>query len=45
MNKFTLPLIFLNAGVDVFWLDFDVFIFRNPTPLVQGISRDFEILV
>jgi hypothetical protein len=36
MNKFTLPLVLLNAGVDVFWLDLDVFIFQNPTSLVQS---------
>ena len=34
LNKFTLPLIFLDLGVDVFWLDFDVFLMKDPTPVI-----------
>ncbi len=36
LNKFTLPQMFLNAGLDVFWLDFDVFLFKNPLPYVRA---------
>jgi len=47
LNKFTLPLAFLHLGVDVFWLDFDVFILRDPTQLVLDMaqSRQVDLLV
>jgi len=47
MNKFTLPLVFLHLGVDVFWLDFDVFILQDPTKLVLDTmqQRRVELLV
>lgn len=34
LNKFTLPLVYLDLGVDVFWIDFDVFLFADPTPML-----------
>lgn len=39
LNKFTLPLAFLHLGVDVFWLDFDVFLLQDPTPAVLERAR------
>eukprot|EP00927_Polykrikos_kofoidii_P037695 TRINITY_DN31908_c0_g1_i1.p1 TRINITY_DN31908_c0_g1~~TRINITY_DN31908_c0_g1_i1.p1 ORF type:complete len:704 (-),score=66.15 TRINITY_DN31908_c0_g1_i1:20-1834(-) len=47
LNKFTLPLAYLQLGVDVFWLDFDIFLMRDPTPLVlsQAEERQVELLV
>ena len=47
INKFTLPLMFLHGGMDVFWVDSDVFFLRNPTPLVNGPSwhPSFEVLI
>ena len=32
VHKFLIPLIFSRYGVDVIWLDFDVWLFQNPTP-------------
>lgn len=47
LNKFSLPLVFLHLGVDVFWLDFDVFILRDPSQLVLDLAhrRQVDLLV
>jgi len=47
LNKFTLPLAFLRLGVDIFWLDFDIFLLRDPTPLVLEMAqkRSVDLLV
>jgi len=47
LNKFTLPLILLQHGLDVMWLDLDVFLFQSPTPhvLKQQRSGDYELLI
>lgn len=47
LNKFTLPLALLHEGLDVLWLDLDVFLFRAPGPYVERQLRegDFELLV
>eukprot|EP00435_Cladocopium_sp_Y103_P010688 s3966_g2.t1 len=36
LNKFTLPLMYLWLKIDVFWLDFDIFLLQDPTPFVLG---------
>ncbi|KAF4690334.1 hypothetical protein FOZ60_000305 [Perkinsus olseni] len=45
INKFTLPLILLRAGLDVLWVDFDVFLFRNPLPHLSKYSDQFDLLI
>jgi len=47
LNKFTLPLMLLQHGLDVMWLDLDVFLFQAPTRYVEKQSRagHFELLV
>eukprot|EP00929_Paragymnodinium_shiwhaense_P098125 TRINITY_DN59660_c0_g1_i1.p1 TRINITY_DN59660_c0_g1~~TRINITY_DN59660_c0_g1_i1.p1 ORF type:complete len:647 (-),score=128.63 TRINITY_DN59660_c0_g1_i1:7-1947(-) len=47
LNKFTLPLMLLKHGLDVFWIDLDVFLFQSPTPFVrrQVELGDYELLV
>ena len=43
LNKFTLPLVFLNAGFDVLWLDLDLFLFKNPLPYVRAKQRESKV--
>lgn len=43
LNKFALPLAYLRLGVDVFWLDFDVFLLRDPTPSVLEAARRRQV--
>jgi len=47
MNKFTLPLVLVHQGLDVMWLDLDVFLFKSPTPyLVQQLGDgDMDLLI
>ena len=47
MNKFTLPLLYLYAGFDVMWVDFDVFVMQDPRPVVYEQARegDYELLI
>lgn len=47
INKFTLPLILLHAGLDVVWIDFDVFLMQDPTPEILDHANHgpFELLV
>jgi len=47
LNKFALPLILLNLGVDVFYLDFDTYLMKNPNPYLFERLRetDAELLV
>lgn len=47
LNKFTLPLVFAQLGVDTFWLDFDIFLLRDPTQHVLDIAhrRGVDLLV
>lgn len=47
LNKFTIPLAFLRLGIDVFWLDFDVFLLRDPTAAVLATAarRGVDLLV
>eukprot|EP00397_Hematodinium_sp_SG-2012_P013775 GEMP01013998.1.p1 GENE.GEMP01013998.1~~GEMP01013998.1.p1 ORF type:complete len:312 (+),score=52.56 GEMP01013998.1:987-1922(+) len=40
LHKFTLPLMFLHANYHVLWIDFDVFLFKNPIPYV--VARALE---
>eukprot|EP00971_Amphidinium_carterae_P119963 2376094-Amphidinium_carterae.1 len=40
LNKFTLPLVYLHLQVDVFWLDFDTFLFKDPTPRVLQLAAE-----
>ncbi|CAD7946299.1 unnamed protein product [Amoebophrya sp. A120] len=46
LHKFTLPLILLNwlpAGIDVFWLDFDVFVMQNPLKSLENRVEQLEV--
>eukprot|EP00747_Dinoflagellata_sp_TGD_P054855 gnl/TRDRNA2_/TRDRNA2_149233_c0_seq1.p1 gnl/TRDRNA2_/TRDRNA2_149233_c0~~gnl/TRDRNA2_/TRDRNA2_149233_c0_seq1.p1 ORF type:complete len:367 (+),score=33.84 gnl/TRDRNA2_/TRDRNA2_149233_c0_seq1:32-1102(+) len=47
LNKFTLPLVYLHHRIDVFWLDFDVFLMKDPTPdiLNTAQAKQADILV
>lgn len=36
LNKFTLPLVLLDLGYEVFWVDFDVFLFADPWPALDA---------
>eukprot|EP00913_Durusdinium_trenchii_P029473 g27626.t1 len=47
LNKFTLPLIYLWLNIDVFWLDFDIFLLQDPTPFILGEAqwRSVDLLV
>ncbi|KAF4662521.1 hypothetical protein FOL47_006205 [Perkinsus chesapeaki] len=44
LNKFTLPLIFLHAGIDVLWMDFDVFLFKNPLPALLAQNGGLDVM-
>eukprot|EP00747_Dinoflagellata_sp_TGD_P020911 gnl/TRDRNA2_/TRDRNA2_128139_c1_seq1.p1 gnl/TRDRNA2_/TRDRNA2_128139_c1~~gnl/TRDRNA2_/TRDRNA2_128139_c1_seq1.p1 ORF type:complete len:239 (-),score=14.12 gnl/TRDRNA2_/TRDRNA2_128139_c1_seq1:40-756(-) len=46
-GRFTLPLAILSRGLDVMWLDLDVFLFQSPTPyLVRQVQAGgYELLV
>merc|ERR1712048_1213765 len=35
LNKFTILLIALQLGIDVMWLDFDIFLVQNPTAAIS----------
>ena len=35
LGKFTLPLVLLNHGYDVVYLDFDTYLFKNPRPVLR----------
>lgn len=47
MNKFTIPWLLVLHGVDVVWVDFDVYFFQNPTPylLEHQNFQNAEILI
>ncbi len=47
MNKFLLPLVLLQFDYDVLWLDFDTFLFQDPTPYIlsQAYHDDYDLLV
>ena len=49
LHKFTLPLVLLHLGHEVVWLDFDVFLFKNPTPHIlahaESVDPPYEVLV
>ncbi|CAD7954679.1 unnamed protein product [Amoebophrya sp. A25] len=49
LHKFTLPLMLLHLGLDVFWLDFDVFVLRDPLPPLKArlveVKKPVELLV
>ncbi|KAF4722084.1 hypothetical protein FOZ62_004119 [Perkinsus olseni] len=44
LNKFTLPLVLLHAGIDVLWMDFDVFMFQNPVQAVLEQNEGFDVM-
>eukprot|EP00927_Polykrikos_kofoidii_P018837 TRINITY_DN18779_c0_g1_i2.p1 TRINITY_DN18779_c0_g1~~TRINITY_DN18779_c0_g1_i2.p1 ORF type:complete len:732 (+),score=68.42 TRINITY_DN18779_c0_g1_i2:284-2479(+) len=39
LNKYTLLLVALQLGIDVMWLDFDIFLVRNPGPAIAAAAR------
>eukprot|EP00400_MALV-I_sp_L67-5_P000685 gene685-575_t len=43
LNKFTFPLVYMHFGVDMFWLDFDIFLFQNPNPYFQKQLRQEKV--
>ncbi|KAF4750977.1 hypothetical protein FOZ62_020264, partial [Perkinsus olseni] len=44
LNKFTLPLVLLHAGIDVLWMDFDVFMFQDPVEAVLEQNEGFDVM-
>ncbi|CAE8642975.1 unnamed protein product, partial [Polarella glacialis] len=46
LNKYTLLLIALQMGIDVMWLDFDVFLVRHPgAALAAAVSPGYDLLM
>lgn len=46
LNKFTLPLVLLRDGLDVMWIDLDVFLFQSPTPFVaEQLRAGYDLLI
>lgn len=45
LNKYTLLLVALQLGIDVMWLDFDIFLVRNPGPVLQTASQGYDLLM
>jgi len=45
LHKFTLPLMFLHARFRVLWIDFDVFLFKNPIPYVLARAEETQAMV
>ena len=44
-NKFMLPLVALQLGVDAVWLDFDMYLFQDPTPHVMYAAEGYDMLM
>ncbi|CAE8613206.1 unnamed protein product, partial [Polarella glacialis] len=47
VNKFTLPLLCARLGLDVVWIDLDVFLMADPTPAIVGHANrgPYDILI
>lgn len=48
VNKFTLPLVLARLGLDSVWIDLDVFLMQDPTPVIAAHARrgpPYEILI
>merc|ERR1712151_739859 len=49
LNKYTILLIALQLGIYVMWLDFDIFLVRDPGPLiaaaVAGSPEGYDVLM
>lgn len=45
LNKYTLLLIGLQLGVDVMWLDFDIFVIRDPGPAIARAAEGYDLLM
>jgi len=45
LNKYTLLLVALQLGLDVMWLDFDIFLVRHPTSAITRAVQDYELLM
>ena len=39
LNKYTLLLVIISLGIDVTWLDFDIFLAKDPTPYIMRLTR------
>lgn len=45
LNKYTLLLIALQVGIDVVWLDFDIFLIRNPSDAIHKATEGFDLVM
>lgn len=45
LNKYTLLLIALQIGIDVMWLDFDIFLVRDPSDAVDRAVEGHDIVI
>ena len=45
MNKYTLLLVALQLGIDVMWLDFDIFLVKDPTPSILEAAKAADLLI
>ena len=45
LNKYTLLLVALQMGVDVMWLDFDMYLFQNPTPYLIADTAEYDLVM
>ncbi|CAK0790104.1 unnamed protein product [Prorocentrum cordatum] len=45
LNKYTFLLVALQLGIDVMWLDFDIFIVRDPGPALAMATEGYDLLM
>merc|ERR1740123_688518 len=45
LNKYTVLLVALQLGLDVMWLDFDIFLVRDPGPLIATAAEGYDVLM
>eukprot|EP00933_Yihiella_yeosuensis_P007190 TRINITY_DN112119_c0_g1_i1.p1 TRINITY_DN112119_c0_g1~~TRINITY_DN112119_c0_g1_i1.p1 ORF type:complete len:478 (-),score=60.81 TRINITY_DN112119_c0_g1_i1:240-1616(-) len=45
LNKYTILLIALQLGIDVMWLDFDIFLVRNPGQAIAKATEGYDLLM
>merc|ERR1719507_341505 len=46
LNKYSLLLVALQLGIDVMWLDFDIFLVRDPGPQIRAAAaRGYDLLM
>jgi len=45
LNKYTLLLIALQLGIDVMWLDFDIFLVRDPSAAIDRATKGNDVVI